>query len=42
MCTSILLENDPLIIADRQFNSRFNVGTGKYKTFSRSNGRNNF
>jgi thiazole synthase len=33
MSTSILLENDPLIISDRQFSSRLMLGTGKYKNF---------
>ena len=33
MCTPILLENDSLIIADRQFSSRLMLGTGKYKNF---------
>ena len=29
----LLLENDPLIISNRQFNSRLMLGTGKYKNF---------
>ena len=33
MCNSIFLENDPLIIANRQFFSRLMLGTGKYKSF---------
>ena len=33
MCTSILLENDPLIISKRQFSSRLMLGTGKYRNF---------
>ena len=33
MCNPILLENDPLIISDRQFSSRLMLGTGKYKNF---------
>ena len=33
MCIPILLENDPLIISNRQFFSRLMLGTGKYKNF---------
>ena len=33
MCNSISLENDLLIISDRQFSSRLMLGTGKYKNF---------
>ena len=33
MYTSILLENDPLIISNRQFSSRLMLGTGKYRNF---------
>ena len=33
MCSSIILENDHLIIAGRQFSSRLMLGTGKYKSF---------
>ena len=33
MCNTILLDNDPLIIAERQFSSRLMLGTGKYKNF---------
>ena len=33
MFDTILLENDPLIIANRQFSSRLMLGTGKYKSF---------
>ena len=33
MCTPILLENDSLIISNRQFSSRLMLGTGKYKNF---------
>ena len=33
MRTHVLLENDPLTIANRQFSSRLMLGTGKYKNF---------
>ena len=33
MCNPILLENDPLVISNRQFSSRLMLGTGKYKNF---------
>jgi len=33
MYNPIVLENDPLIISDRQFSSRLMLGTGKYKNF---------
>ena len=33
MLTSKLLENDPLIISNRQFSSRLMLGTGKYKNY---------
>ena len=29
----ILLDNDPLVIANRQFSSRLMLGTGKYQNF---------
>jgi thiazole synthase len=33
MCAPVLLENDPLIISNRQFSSRLMLGTGKYKNY---------
>ena len=33
MCSSLLLDKDPLIIAGRSFRSRLMLGTGKYQNF---------